>query len=92
MPTELRGRTENVGDDLGGESRRRVSKGNQLGYLPWMAAQHSIEKNSGVWADESLECLNKSVLSLSKSNLKPTFQVHVNLKSKSLERKAMPYS
>ena len=92
MPTELRGRTEKVGDDLGGESRRRVSKGNQLGYLPWMAAQHSIEKNSGVWADESLECLNKSVLSLSKSNMKPTFQVHVNLKSKSLERKAMPYS
>ena len=92
MPTGLRGRTEKVGDDLGGESRRRVSKGNQLGYLPWMAAQHSIEKNSGVWADESLECLNKSVLSLSKSNMKPTFQVHVNLKSKSLERKAMPYS
>ena len=92
MPTELRGRTEKVGDDLGGESRRRVSKGNRLGYLPWMAAQHSIEKNSGVWADESLECLNKSVLSLSKSNMKPTFQVHVNLKSKSLERKAMPYS
>ena len=27
MPTELRGRTEKVGDDLGGESRRRESKG-----------------------------------------------------------------
>ena len=27
LPTELRGRTEKVGDDLGGESRRRVSKG-----------------------------------------------------------------
>ena len=25
--TELRGRTEKVGDDLGGESRRRESKG-----------------------------------------------------------------
>ena len=24
MPTKLRGRTEKVGDDLGGESRRRV--------------------------------------------------------------------
>ena len=92
MPTELRGWTEKVGDDLGGESRRRVSKGNQLGYLPWMAAQHSIEKNSGVWADESLECLNKSVFSLSKSNLKAAFQVHANVKSKSLEQKAMPYS
>ena len=27
LPTELRGRTETVGDDLGGESRRRESKG-----------------------------------------------------------------
>ena len=27
LPTELRGRTEKVGDDLGGESRRRESKG-----------------------------------------------------------------
>ena len=27
LPTELRGRTEKVGDDLGGESRRRASKG-----------------------------------------------------------------
>ena len=27
LPTELRGRTEIVGDDLGGESRRRESKG-----------------------------------------------------------------
>ena len=27
LPTELRGRTEKVGDDLGGESRRRKSKG-----------------------------------------------------------------
>ena len=27
LPTELRGRTERVGDDLGGESRRRESKG-----------------------------------------------------------------
>ena len=26
MPTELRGRTEKVGDDPGGESRRRKSK------------------------------------------------------------------
>ena len=26
LPTELRGRTEKVGDDLGGESRRRESK------------------------------------------------------------------
>ena len=25
LPTELRGRTEKVGDDLGGESRRRES-------------------------------------------------------------------
>ena len=27
LPTELRGRTEKVGDDLGGESRRRENKG-----------------------------------------------------------------
>ena len=27
LPTELRGRTEMVGDDLGGKSRRRESKG-----------------------------------------------------------------
>ena len=27
LPTELRGRTAKVGDDLGGESRRRESKG-----------------------------------------------------------------
>ena len=27
LPTELRGRTEEVGDDIGGESRRRESKG-----------------------------------------------------------------
>ena len=27
LPTELRGRTEKVGDYLGGESRRRESKG-----------------------------------------------------------------
>ena len=27
LPTELRGRTARVGDDLGGESRRRESKG-----------------------------------------------------------------
>ena len=27
LPTELRGRTKTVGDDLGGESRRRESKG-----------------------------------------------------------------
>ena len=27
LPTELRGQTEKVGDDLGGESRRRESKG-----------------------------------------------------------------
>ena len=27
LPTRLRGRTEKVGDDLGGESRRRESKG-----------------------------------------------------------------
>ena len=27
LPTELRGRTEKDGDDLGGESRRRESKG-----------------------------------------------------------------
>ena len=27
LPTELRGRTEKVGNDLGGESRRRESKG-----------------------------------------------------------------
>ena len=27
LPTELRGRAEKVGDDLGGESRRRESKG-----------------------------------------------------------------
>ena len=27
LPTELRGRTEKVGADLGGESRRRESKG-----------------------------------------------------------------
>ena len=27
LPTELRGRTEKVGDDYGGESRRRESKG-----------------------------------------------------------------
>ena len=27
LPTELRGRTEKVGDDLGGESRRRERKG-----------------------------------------------------------------
>ena len=27
LPTELRGRTEKIGDDLGGESRRRESKG-----------------------------------------------------------------
>ena len=27
LPTELRDQTENVGDDLGGESRRRESKG-----------------------------------------------------------------
>ena len=27
LPTELRVRTEKVGDDLGGESRRRESKG-----------------------------------------------------------------
>ena len=27
LPTELGGRTEKVGDDLGGESRRRESKG-----------------------------------------------------------------
>ena len=27
LPTELRGRTEEVGDDLGGESRRRESEG-----------------------------------------------------------------
>ena len=27
LPTELRGRTEKVGDDLGGELRRRESKG-----------------------------------------------------------------
>ena len=27
LPTELRGRTEKVGDDIGGESRRRESKG-----------------------------------------------------------------
>ncbi len=27
LPTELRGRTEKVGDDWGGESRRRESKG-----------------------------------------------------------------
>ena len=27
LPTELRARTEKVGDDLGGESRRRESKG-----------------------------------------------------------------
>ena len=27
LPTELRGGTEKVGDDLGGESRRRESKG-----------------------------------------------------------------
>ena len=27
LPTELRGRTEKVGDDLGGESRRRESMG-----------------------------------------------------------------
>ena len=26
LPTELRGRTEKVGDDLGGDSRRRESK------------------------------------------------------------------
>ena len=27
LPTDLRGRTEKAGDDLGGESRRRESKG-----------------------------------------------------------------
>ena len=27
LPTELRGRTDKVGDDLGGESLRRESKG-----------------------------------------------------------------
>ena len=27
LPIELRGRRENVGDDIGGESRRRESKG-----------------------------------------------------------------
>ena len=27
LPTELQGRTEKVGDDIGGESRRRESKG-----------------------------------------------------------------
>ena len=52
--------------------------------------KEGIEKNSRVWADESLECLNKSELSLSKSYLKTIFQVHVNFKSKSLKR--IPWS
>ena len=30
LPTELRGRTEKVGDDLGGESWRRESKGTYM--------------------------------------------------------------
>ena len=34
LPTKLRGRTEKVGDDLGGESRRRESKGT---YECWAA-------------------------------------------------------
>ena len=56
--------------------------------------KEGTEKNSRVWADEIFGMfeLNKSLLSLSKSNLKTTFQVNVNLKSKSLERRLMPYS
>ena len=34
LPTELRGRTEKVGDDLGGESRRRQSKGTYMNVVP----------------------------------------------------------
>ena len=34
LPIELRGRTEKVGDDLGGESQRRESKGT---YECWAA-------------------------------------------------------
>ena len=34
LPTELRGRIEEVGDDLGGESRRRESKGQKNFSLP----------------------------------------------------------
>ena len=36
LPTELRGRTEKVGDDLGGESQRRESRSNPevVGSIP----------------------------------------------------------
>ena len=35
LPTELRGRTENVEDDLGGESRQRESKGTYECCAAW---------------------------------------------------------
>ena len=35
LPTELRGRTKKVGDDLGGESRRRENKGTYESCAPY---------------------------------------------------------
>ena len=36
QPTELRGQTEKDGNDLGGESRRRESKGTYEGYISYV--------------------------------------------------------
>ena len=41
-PTELQGRTEKVGDDLGGESRRRECKGTYAAQLSYLVLLSSI--------------------------------------------------
>ena len=47
LPTELRGRTEKVGDDLDGESRRRESKGTYECYAAYSCSTKAYVTISG---------------------------------------------
>ena len=48
-PTELRGRTEKVGDDLGGESRRRESKGQKNFFVTSCGSLIPFTNANGQW-------------------------------------------
>ena len=55
LPTELRGRTEKVGDDLGGESRRRESKVTRdswLGLRPRELSRRNRERIHRLFENE----------------------------------------
>ena len=76
LPTELRGRTEKVGDDIGGESRRRESQGTYLipftrANAQWVNAQWVIHGfiSTLIYTSELILCFTICVLSATRHNI-----------------------